>query len=276
MTYRQLIDTLRAAGIENAAAEARLLACHFTGVSENTLRTEPDAPLPDTNGQLTAALSRRANREPLQYILGTWAFWRQDYDVTPDCLVPRPDTEVLIEQALRLLPPGGRFLDLCTGSGCIAISLLCERPDLTAVAVELSEPTLALAKRNAVRNGVEEHRLTLLHGDVLTGDFLADLGGFDLIVSNPPYIPTGDLAALPPETQKEPRLALDGGEDGLLFYRRMLSSDYLAKCKAGGSLLFEIGYDQADALRQLTSTRGLNCRIIKDYGGNDRVAWVTE
>lgn len=271
MTYRQLISRLSSAGIENAVGEARLLIEHFCGCDASTLR--PDAPLPEM-ARLCEAVSRRERREPLQYILGSWFFWRQEYEVSPDCLVPRPDTEILVEQALKLLPRGGRFLDLCTGSGCIAISLLCERNDLQAVAIELSEPTLALARRNATRNGIGEDRLTLLQGDVLQGDFLGTIGTFDLILSNPPYIPTRDLATLPPETQQEPMLALDGGEDGLIFYRRMLDADYRAALREGGSLLFEIGYDQGDALRSLATDRALSCRIFKDYGGNDRVAWV--
>ena len=159
MTYRQLISRLSSAGIENAAGEARLLIEHFCGCDASTLH--PDAPLPEM-ARLCEAVSRRERREPLQYILGSWFFWRQEYEVSPDCLVPRPDTEILVEQALKLLPRGGRFLDLCTGSGCIAISLLCEREDATAVAVELSEPTLALARRNATRNGINEDRLTMV------------------------------------------------------------------------------------------------------------------
>ncbi len=274
MTYYQLTERLRAAGIENAAAEARMLALHFTRADEITLRTEPDASLLDPEGALESALSRRERREPLQYILGTWFFWRQEYEVSPDCLVPRPDTEILIEQALSRLPHGGRFLDLCTGSGCIAISLLCERPDAQAVAIELSPPTLEIARRNAAKNGVGHDRLTLMQGDVLTADFLSSLGSFDLILSNPPYVPTCDLATLPPETQREPRLALDGGEDGLLFYRRMLEPDYRTALRSDGSFLFEIGYDQGDALRALSAERGLSCHIFKDYGSNDRVAWV--
>ena len=151
MTYRQLISRLSAVGIENAAGEARLLIEHFCGCDASLLH--PDAPLQE-EARLDSAVRRRERREPLQYILGSWFFWRLEYEVSPDCLVPRPDTEILVEQALKALPQGSRFLDLCTGSGCIAISLLCEREDATAVAVELSEPTLALAKRNARRNGV--------------------------------------------------------------------------------------------------------------------------
>lgn len=274
MTYREIASRLSAANIENAAGEAWLLIAHFAHMDENLVRTTPDIPIPDPDGALSLAIRRRENREPLQYILGCWSFWRQEYEVSPDCLVPRPDTECLLEQALKLLPPKGRFLDLCTGSGCIAISLACERPDATGVAVELYERTLALAKRNAVKNGVGEDRLCFVQSDVLCPDFLPALGKFDLIISNPPYIPTRHLDTLPAETQQEPRVALDGGEDGLLFYRRLLAPDYQSALKENGCFLFEIGYDQADALHSLAKSICAECTILKDYGGNDRVAVV--
>ena len=276
MTYRDIVSRLGAAHIENAAGEAVLLIELFAHLSESYLRTSPDAPIPDPDGALERAVCRREAREPLQYILGCWSFWRQEYEVSPDCLVPRPDTECLVEQALKRLPHGGRFLDLCTGSGCIAISLCCERPDAMGVAVELSPETLMLAKRNAVKNGVGEERLRLLAGDVLHPAFLAALGSFDLIISNPPYIPTRDLVTLPIETRQEPRIALDGGEDGLLFYRRLLAHDYREALKVGGCFLFEIGYDQGDALRALAKDIGAECTILTDYGGNERVAVVGE
>ena len=274
MTYRQLIDRLQHAGIENALGEARMLIEHFTSIRADAPCFDPTAQIPDPDGTLQSALTRREAREPLQYILRTWFFWRQEYEVSPDCLVPRPDTEILLEVALKHLPDAGRLIDLCTGSGCIAISLLCERQDLQAVAVELSAPTLALAQRNANKNGVTPDRLAFYQGDVLHPDFLDAVGTFDVILSNPPYIPTGDLATLPIETRQEPMLALDGGEDGLLFYRRMLRPDYRALLKPGGCFLFEIGYDQGDALRALAAEHELSCHIIKDYGGNDRVARI--
>ena len=275
MTYQEIHTRLSLAGIENARAEARMLVEHFAGTDEQATSLFPDRTLPDPTGALEDAVARRCAREPLQYILGCWCFWRQEYEVSPDCLVPRSDTERLVELALAHLPQGGRFLDLCTGSGCIAISLLCERPDATAAAVELYPRTLALAQRNAEKNGVPTTRLSLIRGDVLCGDFLPTLGTFDLILSNPPYIPTRDLAALSPEVHREPQAALDGGEDGLIFYRRILTgADYRAALRAGGAFLFEIGYDQGHALCALAEEIGATCRIFKDYGGCDRVALV--
>lgn len=275
MTLRELTARLSAAGIENASHEARLLAEHVCGAPPHALLV-PDAPLADPEGKLEAAVKKRESRYPLQYLLGTWGFWRQEYEVSPDCLIPRPDTELLVEYAARRLPRGGRFIDLCTGSGCIAISLLCERPDLTGVAVDLFDATLTLAERNAHRNGVEPDRLTFLRGDVLAGAFMEELGVFDAIISNPPYITPAVIDTLEPELTYEPRAALDGGEDGLIFYRRMITgTEYRSALKAGGCFIFEIGYDQGDALRALATEAGDFCTIHRDLGGQERMAVIT-
>lgn len=276
MTLQDITARLAAAGIEDARREAQLLAEHFCALSPLALRQTADIPLPDPNGVLARAVEQRAARFPLQYLLGTWGFWRQEYEVSPDCLIPRPDTELLVDYAARKLPRGGRFIDLCTGSGCIAISLLCERPDLSAVAVDLFDATLSLAERNARRNGVGEDRLTLIRGDVLDGAFMHELGKFDAILSNPPYITPAVIDTLAPELAFEPRAALDGGEDGLIFYRRMiLGSDYRTALKAGGCFIFEMGYDQGDALRALAAEAGDICTVHRDLGGQERMAVLT-
>lgn len=210
------------------------------------------------------AVRRLENREPLAYVLGEWYFYDEVYRVSPACLVPRPDTEHLVDELIRRLPKGAVFADLCTGSGCIAISTLVHRSDCRAIAVDLSEEALALAEDNARRNGVSE-RIEFRRTDVLAGAPLGD-GHFDAVVSNPPYIVTSVIDTLEPEVLCEPRLALDGGDDGLLFYRAILNNCQ-KNLTDGGFFLFEIGYDQGDALRTLCS-----CEIKKDYGGNDRVA----
>ncbi len=215
------------------------------------------------------AVRRLENREPLAYVLGKWYFYDEVYRVSPACLVPRPDTEHLVDELIRRLPKGAVFADLCTGSGCIAISTLAHRPDCRAVAVDLSEEALALAKENAVINGVSD-RIEFRHVDVLTGEALIAMS-LDAVVSNPPYIASSVIDTLEPEVLCEPRMALDGGDDGLMFYR-ILIDEYRKNVKRGGFLLFEIGYDQGEALRQLCP-----CQIKKDYGGNDRVAiWYPE
>jgi release factor glutamine methyltransferase len=210
------------------------------------------------------AVRRLQDREPLAYVLGEWYFYDETYRVSPACLVPRPETEHLVEELIKRLPQGAIFADLCTGSGCIAISILAHRPDCRAVAVDLSEEALALAKENAALNGVSD-RITFLHADVLSGNALGN-ASFDAIVSNPPYIVTEVIDTLEPEVLCEPRIALDGGADGLLFYR-VLVSDYRKNVKENGFLLFEIGYDQGEALKALCP-----CEIKRDYSGNDRVA----
>ncbi|MBQ9151062.1 MAG: hypothetical protein IJX72_02335, partial [Clostridia bacterium] len=151
-SYRTLTQVLSSVGIEEAADEAALLLGHFAGVSRVSLMTDRDG-IYDVPA-LDAAVERRKERYPLQYILGKWDFFGLSFAVNEHCLVPRPDTECLVEEAIRLLPTGGRFADLCTGSGCIAVAVLASRPDLTAAALELYPETLALATENAARNGV--------------------------------------------------------------------------------------------------------------------------
>lgn len=268
MTYREICKRLTDAKIENAAWDAALLIEHFCGVSASLVSMEADRDYKSSD--LTEAVARRASRYPLQYLVGEWQFYKQTYEVSPDCLIPRSDTEILVEEAIKLLPHGAHFADLCTGSGCIAISTLAERPDTTAIAVEKFPNTLAVATRNAQKNGVQE-RFEGVLADILTDAWMPTDTQFDAILSNPPYIPEHDLAALAPELRAEPRAALDGGDDGLLFYR-VLIHRYANALKPDGFFLFEIGYDQADAVTALGVAGGFDTvRVLRDYGGNDRV-----
>ncbi len=214
--------------------------------------------------ELGLAIDRLRNHEPLAYVLGEWYFYREVYTVSKDCLIPRSDTEHLVEQAIKLLPHGGKFADLCTGSGCIAISTLAARTDATAVCCDISKGALSLAEQNAKRNNVSD-RLEIRNGDILSEDVLSG-EMYDMILSNPPYIESDIIDTLQAEVRHEPRIALDGGSDGLVFYRRLLSC-YKYHIKKGGYLIMEIGYNQGESLKQLCG-----CEIIKDYGGNDRVA----
>ena len=273
MTYRQIVAALRQAEIPNAEYDARLLIEHFCNLSPEKLLSEPDSDLPSS--ELQAAVQKRMARVPLQYLIGEWQFFRQTYRVTPDCLIPRQDTESLVEKAIQLLPPGAFFADLCTGSGCIAVSVLCERPDTRAVAIDLSDGALQIAAENAKRNGVAD-RLILRKVDLLEQtpeQWAVDLPHPDTILSNPPYIPTGNLAALSREVHAEPQMALDGGKDGLQFYRRFLAV-IPGWLKPDGVCLFEIGFDQRDAVCRLAAQQGFSCQITKDLGGNDRVAII--
>lgn len=254
MTFAEIVVALRAGGIENAFGEARMLSERFS------------------DAELSAAVAKRKTHYPLQYILGEWGFYRETYEVNEHCLVPRSDTEILVDAAIRTLPNGAHFLDLCTGSGCIAVSVLANRPDTTAVGVDLFPETLALAARNAARNGVAD-RVTFLQADVLGAPDAAAFphGGFDAILSNPPYIPDAVVPTLQTEVGYEPSAALCGGEDGMDFYRAILLK-WTPLLKAGGRIFFEIGYDQGKSISALAGECGFSCTVIKDFGKNDRVA----
>lgn len=268
MTYTEIADRLRTAGIEPAEWEASLLIEHFCSVDATLVRMEPEQRY--ENDGLDAAVKAREERYPLQYILGSWSFFHQTYRVTPDCLIPRSDTELLVEEAIRRLPEGARFLDLCTGSGCIAVSTLAERPDTHAVAVDKFENTLRIATENAERNGVSD-RFTPLLADVLEELPLPCDCTFDALLANPPYITTEVMKTLAPEVHAEPQAALDGGENGLLFYRRILEL-HTSRLTPEGFVLFEIGYDQAAAVLELGAAHGFTdgC-VLRDLGGNNRV-----
>ncbi|MBQ7335819.1 MAG: peptide chain release factor N(5)-glutamine methyltransferase [Clostridia bacterium] len=269
MTYRELCARLSDAGIGSAEWDAALLLEHFCGADAGSVALEDARDY--VCAELEDAVCKRVTRIPLQYLLGEWEFYRQKYEVTPDCLIPRADTEILVEQAIRRLPHGARFADLCAGSGCIAISVLAERPDTYAIAVEKYPATLELACRNARKNGVEE-RFVPRCADVLDADFHAFEEPLDAILCNPPYIRSDVIPTLEAELFAEPRAALDGGEDGLLFYRRLLQTQ--TRClKPGGFFLFEIGYDQADAVCAIGAENGFaHVEVLRDYGGCDRVA----
>ncbi len=272
MTYNEICRSLEGAGIEDNRAEAAMLICHFCQLNKAELlsRREEffDSP------ELRAAVEKRCAHYPLQYILGYWDFCHETYRVTEDTLIPRQDTEKLVELAIRMIPKEGRFIDLCTGSGCVAISTLAARPDCRAVAVDLFENTLKIAGENAEQNGVGE-RIGFLRENVLEPSFMDSLGGFDAILSNPPYIETEQVGLLARELSYEPEAALDGGDDGLDFYRVIIGR-YGAYLTQNGFMLLEIGWDQGKSVSAIAKEAGFRCEIYKDYGGNDRVAYLTK
>lgn len=236
----------------------------------------------DSPEKMAEARKRLSNHEPLAYILGETVFYDETYKVTPAVLIPRQDTERVVEKVLKYLPEGGRLLDICCGSGCIAISSLCHSRNTTAEAVDISEEALAVAKENAELNGVFQ-RIRFWQADIRRGlpafgengrTDLLENGQFDVIVSNPPYVATAVCETLQEECKAEPYIAFDGGEDGGDFYRILLElcPPYLKK---GGKLIFEIGYDQRPLIELLTAEKGYRLEIYKDYGKNDRVAVLT-
>lgn len=272
MTYNELISRLNLILGEEAEYEARVLIENFTKFSYSYVLCNRDVDL--SSGELLLALEKREKHIPLQYIVGRWDFYRQTYKVNENCLIPRSDTEILVEKAIELLPCGAHFLDLCTGSGCIAISTLAERKDTSAIMVDKFPETLEIAKENAILNKVENRVKSMLF-DVLNDENTLDGQSFDGILSNPPYIRPEVIETLSDEVKKEPYAALYGGDDGLIFYNKIVSS-YSRFLKKDGFFLFEIGYDQADDLRRIANENGFDCKIFKDYGGNDRVALLTK
>ncbi len=270
MTYNELLSRLSRISPEEYEFEARVLIESFTNEKISYILSHRDHEI--DGDALEVALKKRESHYPLQYIVGKWDFYRQTYIVNEDCLIPRADTEILVEKAIELLPRDAHFVDLCTGSGCIAISTLAERQDTCAVMVDKFPKTLDIARENTKLNGVEERAKHMLF-DVLTeGELLGEMR-FDAILSNPPYIRPEVIALLAPEVKNEPYAALYGGEDGLIFYNKIIS-DYSVYLKDDGFFLFEIGYDQGESLRAIAKKHGYRCDIIKDYSGNDRVAYV--
>jgi release factor glutamine methyltransferase len=255
---------LRQKGIDadEAALDARLLAQHALGWDATRLLTAGGEPIPPTFAAAFEALvARREAREPLAYITGVQHFWDRTFEVSPSVLIPRPETELLVEIALDVVPVGTPALiaDVCTGSGCVAIAIACERPNARIVATDLSSHALDVARRNAVRNGVGE-RIEFAHGDLL--EEAEEL--FDLIVANPPYVPERDRAALQPEVRDfEPPLALFAGPDGLALIERLVQTS-IRRLAPGGTLAFEIGAGQSDDVARLISqTPGLRMLAMK-------------
>jgi release factor glutamine methyltransferase len=266
-SYNELTRLLQKAGVEEAGDTASLLLEHICGATHTELLMDRDRSWQGDG--LEAAVTRCLDRYPVQYVLGYWDFYGCRFKVNEHCLIPRPDTEVLVEEAVRKIPRGASVLEIGTGSGCVAIALLRARPDLTVTALEKYPDTLALAVENAERNGVSDRFVPLL-ADARTA--MTDGVGlahapYGAIVSNPPYIPHDVIASLEPELSYEPEAALDGGADGLDFYRLMLE-EYRPLLAKDGFFLFEIGYDQAQAVAALAQGA---VRVIRDLGGNDRV-----
>ncbi len=261
MTYEEICEKLQKSEISNARGECEILWREFC----------PDISLTDdcNDKKLIEAVERRCQHYPLQYILGKWWFARCEFFVDENCLVPRPDTECVVEEAVKLLPENGRFADLCTGSGCIAVSLADLRHDLRGYAVELYPKTLELAAKNAEHNGVAD-RIEFRLGDVLDKNCLGNRS-FDSIISNPPYIKTEVLKDLEAEVKQEPIAALDGGEDGMIFYRAIVKN-FSRNLSENGNFIFEIGYDQASDIKAIAAEHGFFCSVKKDLGGHDRIA----
>lgn len=260
--------TLVLAPSATARRDAELLLLHITGLDRAALLTHPDRALSETElARYRAAIARRAQHEPIQYITGVQEFYGRPFAVTPAVLIPRPETEHLVEAVLALQPAPTRVLDVGTGSGILAVTLALELPDSQITAVDISTDALALARQNAASLSAAS-RIRFF-----ASDLLAAVSGerFDCIVSNPPYVPTGDL--LEPQVERyEPSTALYAGGDGLAVYRRLIPAAAQA-LEAGGNLLLEIGHGQRDAVAELLQASGFaHIRFRDDLQQIPRVA----
>ncbi len=255
--------------IENAKNEIDTILMHFSGMKRNELLLNRANIIPDEIlDKLNDAVNRRLFGEPIQYIIGEWEFFGLRMFCGKGCLIPRPETEMLAEVAIKTLPRGGKLLDLCTGSGCISVAVLNNRPDVSAVAVDISAQALEYAKKNANYHGINSDRLKFVNADIYEyePDFLPDL-----IVSNPPYIKSSDLVSLSKEVQHEPMLALDGGHDGLDFYKLIAKFFCKKYLNEHGCCAVEVGYDIGEEVAAIFRSLKYETTLLRDDFEVDRV-----
>ncbi|MBO5162538.1 MAG: peptide chain release factor N(5)-glutamine methyltransferase [Lachnospiraceae bacterium] len=279
MTYRECYEqgcrTLQAAGIEETALDARLLLEAVCGTDRNDLLVHGEQQVaPEAEEKYLNWIRQRAEHIPLQQLTGEQGFMGLTFNVNEHVLIPRQDTEILVEEVLKELHDGMRVLDMCTGSGCILLSLLHYSNDCEGLGVDLSAEALEVAGRNVLKVLTPEKAE---HAHFLQSDLFEKVEGkFEIIVSNPPYIASAEVEKLMPEVRDhEPRMALDGTEDGLYFYRRIIeeAGKHLV---SSGMLFFEIGYDQGQAVSELMRTEGYcEVQVVQDYAGLDRVVLGT-
>lgn len=262
-------------GLPSARLDAELLTAHALETTRVKLYLDLDRPLgPGELGKIRELVARRRKREPVAYVLGKRDFYGRTFIVSDAVLVPRPDTEVVVEETLRRMPEDRalRVLDLCTGTGCIGITIAAERKNARVDLVDISKGALEIARRNVEALSVGE-RVRVLEGDLWAP--VADEAPYDVIISNPPYIETKTIDTLEDEVKKEPRIALDGGEDGLDCYRR-IADGVAARLVPDGMLALEVGFGQAADVAALVRAAGLtNVTIRKDYGDVERLVLAT-
>lgn len=289
MTYRELYEEgmarLKAAEVKEEELTARLMLEYLCHTDRNYLLAHGDERVTgDIVEQYTGMIDERAKHIPLQYITNEQEFMGLKYYVNQDVLIPRPDTECLVEEAMREIQDGMAVLDMCTGSGCIIISLIKYKNHIRAVATDISERALGVARHNSLEHGVTE-QLRLVQSDLFENEeeirralrFLTDAeqgqgDRFDFILSNPPYIRSDVIEGLDAEVKDhEPRIALDGTADGLYFYRKIVDQAR-AFLVPGGKIFLEIGYDQGDAVTEILKKNGYaDIQVTKDLAGLDRV-----
>ena len=273
--YLDIRQQLRRAGIEEATLEARELVCFGTGKSrEQLVRDGGLYASPELEKRVRDLVERHLAGEPVAYLIGEWEFYGLPLDISPEVLIPRPDTEVLAEQAIGYVQTLGecRVLDLCAGSGCIGLAVAAQAPQARVVLGEYSDGALRICRQNIRRNGLSG-RVVPMGADAREKPEKS-LGEFQCIVSNPPYIPSGDIAGLDVSVKDyEPHLALDGGADGLDFYRT-ISEKWKEALVPGGRLYFEVGIGQADAVLRIMRSQGFgDIQVVKDLRDVPRVVF---
>ena len=275
--YLDIRQQLRRAGIEEATLEARELVCFGTGKSrEQLVRDGGLYASPELEQRVRDLVDRHLAGEPVAYLIGEWEFYGLPLDISPEVLIPRPDTEVLAEQAIGYVKTLGecRVLDLCAGSGCIGLAVAAQAPQARVVLGEYSDGALRICRQNIRRNGLSG-RVVPMGADAREKPGKS-LGEFQCIVSNPPYIPSGDIAGLDVSVKDyEPHLALDGGDDGLDFYRS-ISEKWKEALVPGGRLYFEVGIGQADSVLRIMRAQGFgDIQVVKDLREVPRVVFGT-
>jgi release factor glutamine methyltransferase len=265
-------DFFKQRGIASGRLTMELMLAHVLKLSRFELYVQFDRPLSEEElAELRGMVKRKANREPLQYILGEAHFYRRVFEVNPSVLIPRPETELLVEEALRR-SQSIRCLDVGTGSGCIGITVALERPETEVIAIDHSPEALQVAERNAERLGARN--ISFEQVDFFNDEGVRGLGSFDLIVSNPPYIPEADMSGLEPEVREhEPQLALTDRGDGYGFYRRFIEMAP-SLLREGGSLFLEMGYGQAPDLQKMFRNAGFTVDVLTDLSKIDRILWA--
>ena len=234
--------------------------------AEHIINPEKNA---ENHEQMLQDADRALSGYPLQYVVGKTEFWNCEFYVGEGVLIPRSDTELAVEKALERLGSGGCVYDLCCGSGCIGISVV-KNSDAECFAFDISPIALEYTRKNSELNGVSD-RMHIIGYDIMSSDVPKNLPMADVIISNPPYIRTDEMESLPSNVRFEPSTALEGGEDGADFYRRIIA-DFTPLLKSGGYMIFEIAPGQAEILRELFKFHGYDCDVFSDYHGNLRVA----
>ncbi|MCR5388926.1 MAG: peptide chain release factor N(5)-glutamine methyltransferase [Lachnospiraceae bacterium] len=279
MTLREMIsngeEALRNAGIDEALNDAKLLAMHAGGFDRNHILLNAESEVTeDLSLQFNELIKRRASREPLQYITGVTNFMGLDFFVAPGVLIPRFDTEILAEEAFKAYEKISaakgekslKVLDMCTGSGCLGITIKHRFKDAIVTCADICQTSLEISSKNAQKMGLDV--------EIIDTDLFSNItSSYDMIISNPPYIKTADLKTLMPEViDHEPTLALDGGDDGLIFYEKISKAASDKYLNPGGMLLFEIGFDEAEDVENIMKGMGFaGVKTVKDLAGLDRV-----